>query len=84
MKLVCHWGAGDKGAALETEKALASRVAALQAGVWDFSGLINVFSKSPSFTTGRSSWVALFTAVQNGDSAGATAALHQLEPILQH
>ena len=55
----------------------------LKAGYWDFSGTIHFLSNSPAFRKGRASWIALLTAIQNGDSAGMTAALHQLEPILQ-
>jgi hypothetical protein len=55
----------------------------LEAAIWDFTGSLQILSTSPNFTGGRSSWIALFTAVQNGDRTGMTAALHQLEPILQ-
>ena len=44
---------------------------------------LRYLATSPVFAPGRDSWVALFTAIQNGDSAGMTAALQQLEPILQ-
>ena len=57
--------------------------AKLEASVWDFTDSIQILSASPTFANGRASWIALFTAVQNGDSAGMTAALHQLEPLLQ-
>lgn len=83
MKLACQWGAGDKNAALASAGSLSSHVSALQPGFWDFSGVIRILSQSPVFASGRPAWIALFTAVQNGDSAGTTAALHQLEAILQ-
>jgi tetratricopeptide (TPR) repeat protein len=83
IELACQWGAGDRNAARQTEKALLSKSATLEASVWDFTGSLQILSNSPAFANGRASWVALFTAVQNGDSAGMTAALHQLEPILQ-
>ena len=84
LKLACQWGSGDKGSALATEKALLAEAPMAQMGAWDFTGAIHVLSTSPSFEKGRSSWIALFTAAQNGDSAGAVAALHQLEPLIQN
>ena len=83
MSLACEWGAGNKGRASQTEKALLAEAAESASGFRDFTGTIHFLSNSPAFATGRASWIALFTAVQNGDSAGITAALHQLEPILQ-
>jgi hypothetical protein len=56
----------------------------MQAGAWDSSGAVHVLSTSPAFEKGRTSWIALFTAVQNGNSAGLTTALHQLEPLMQN
>ncbi len=83
MRLACQWGAGDKSSAAAAEKALSSHQPVLEAGFWDLGGIVRFISTSPAFTAGRASWVALFTAVENGESAGMTAALHQLEPILQ-
>ena len=83
IELACQWGAGDKNAARQTENALLPKSAMLEAAIWDFTGSLQILSTSPNFTGGRSSWIALFTAVQNGDRTGMTAALHQLEPILQ-
>ncbi|MGB8029514.1 MAG: hypothetical protein WCF30_07590 [Terracidiphilus sp.] len=83
MQLACQWGAGDKKAALVTEKALLAKASASAAGFWDFTGLDHFLSNSPAFAPDRASWIALFTAVQNGDATGLTTALHQLEPLLQ-
>jgi tetratricopeptide (TPR) repeat protein len=83
IELACQWGTGDKNAARQTETALLSKSAMLEASVWDFTGSLQILSQSPVFAAGRASWIALFTAVQNGDSAGMTVALHQLEPLLQ-
>jgi hypothetical protein len=83
IKLACQWGAGNKGGALQTEKALLAQALGLPSGSWDFTGTLHYLAASPVFAPGRASWIALFTSVQNGDSAGMTAALHQLEPILQ-
>lgn len=87
IKLACQWGAGNKSAALATAKALqpmtATQSGALWTGAWNFPAALYFLSHSPSFAAGRSSWIALFTAVHSGDGAGMTAALHQLEPILQ-
>jgi tetratricopeptide (TPR) repeat protein len=83
MKLACQWGAGDRGAAASTETALASKPPVFQSDYWDFSGTIDFLSHAHAFEKGRASWIALFTAMQNGDAAGMTAALHQLEPLLQ-
>jgi hypothetical protein len=68
---------------LAAEEILLPESAHPEPGIWDFSGAINILSQSPAFAAGRASWIALFTAVENGDSAGMTAALKQLEPILQ-
>ena len=81
--LACKFASGDKSGALAAEEILLSESAHPEPGIWDFSGAIRILSQSPAFAAGRASWIALFTAVQNGDSAGMTAALHQLEPILQ-
>jgi tetratricopeptide (TPR) repeat protein len=83
MKLACQWGTGDRGAAAATETALASKPPVFQTDFWDFTGTIHFLSHSPSFEKGRASWIALFTSLQNGDSAGMTAALRQIEPLLQ-
>ena len=83
IELACHWGAGDKSAARQTEKVLLAKSATPQAAVWDLSDALPILSASPNFANGRASWIALFTAVQNGDGAGISAALHQLEPVLQ-
>jgi len=81
--LACKFGSGDKSGALAAEEILLPESAHPEPGIWDFSGAINILSHSPAFAAGRASWIALFTAVENGDSAGMTAALKQLEPILQ-
>jgi len=83
MKLACQWGTGDRHAAAATETALASKPPVFQTDFWDFTGTINFLSRSPAFEMGRASWIALFTSMQNSNAAGMTAALHQLEPILQ-
>jgi hypothetical protein len=83
LSLACEWRAGNKRGASQTEKALLAQAAEFPPGFRDFGQEIYFLSNSPLFANGRASWVALFTAIQNGDSAGMTAALHQLEPILQ-
>ena len=84
LKLACLWGSGDKSAAQATEKAVLGEAPMVQMGAWDFTGVIHVLSTAPAFEKGRSSWVALFTAAQNGDSAGVAGALRQLEPLIQN
>jgi tetratricopeptide (TPR) repeat protein len=83
LKVACQWGIGDKGSALQTEKSLSPRTSQMIAG-WNSSGTRRFLSTSPTFATGRASWVALFTSLQNGDGAGMTAALHQLEMLMQN
>jgi len=83
LQLACEWGVQDKSAALTTEKAILKNAAESTTGFWDFTALNDFLSNSSTFAASRASWIALFTAVQNGDGAGMTAALHQLEPILQ-
>jgi hypothetical protein len=83
MMLACQWGAGEKDAAVATKKFLLSNTGSLSASNWDFTGLAQALSNAPAFAPRRASWIALFTAVQNGDGAAMTAALHQLEPVLQ-
>jgi len=83
FELACQWGAGEKSSAAYGEKALLTKVAGSAPGIWDASVVVQYLSDSPAFASGRSSWIALFTAVQNGDSAGMISALHQLEPIMQ-
>jgi tetratricopeptide (TPR) repeat protein len=86
IRFACLWGAGENVAALAADQRILARVQAdpsySQSG-WSFIGTMHFLSASPAFEKGRSFWIALFTAVQNGDSAGTTAALHQLEPLLQ-
>ncbi len=83
FELACAWSGRDKSEALAADKALLSDSPVPSAGDWDFTGVNRFVSNSPAFAPGRASWIALFTAVQNGDGAGMTAALKQLEPILQ-
>jgi hypothetical protein len=58
---------------LAAEEILLPESAHPEPGIWDFSGPIRVLSQSPAFAAGRASWIALFTAVQNGDSSGMTS-----------
>jgi tetratricopeptide (TPR) repeat protein len=84
--LACLWGARENAAALAADQRLLARIEAdpsFGKSGWSFAGTLHFLSSSLAFEKGRASWIALFTAVQNGDSAGMTAALHQLEPILQ-
>ena len=88
IELACEWGAGDKKSALLTDQSLQARLRSA-GGMgqptfrWDYDPLTFFVENSPTFTPGRASWIALLAAVRNHDSAGITAALHQLEPILQ-
>jgi tetratricopeptide (TPR) repeat protein len=82
----CLGGARENVAALAADQRILARVQAdpsYSHSGWGFTGTLHFLSASPAFATGRASWVALFTAAQNGDSPGMTAALHQLEPLLQ-
>ena len=82
----CLWGARENEAALAADQRLLARVQAdpsFSQGSWSFAGTLHFLSASPAFANGRSSWIALFTAVQNSNSAGMTVVLHQLEPLLQ-
>ena len=84
MTLACQWGGGDRLSAFATERVLFREAPMLKEQVWDFTDSLHFLSRSRIFAQGRASWIALFTAVQNGDSAGMTAALHQLQPLMQH
>jgi tetratricopeptide (TPR) repeat protein len=81
MKLACEWGAGQTAASMKTQQALIVKAQSIQKGVWGFAGTLHCLSTSPTFVRGRDSWIALFTAVQNGDAPAMTTALHQLEPL---
>ena len=83
LTLACQWAAGQKPAALNTEKSLATRAPNLIRIGWTFAGPLHYFADSPAFATGRAAWIALFTAVQNGNAPAMTTALQQLEPLLQ-
>jgi hypothetical protein len=83
IKLACQLGVGDKGSALQTEKSLSTKTSLVVAG-WNSFGPRRYLSTSPTFAKGRASWVALFTALQTGDGPAMTAALHQLEPLMQN
>jgi tetratricopeptide (TPR) repeat protein len=83
VTLACQFAAGQKSAALATENSLATRSPSLIRIGWTFAGPLHYIAGSPAFSMGRAAWVALFTAVQNGDAPAMTAALHQLEPLLQ-
>ena len=83
LLFLCEWGAGNKSAARETEKNLISKAADVDPDYWDTTATVSMLSNSPAFATDRASWMAFFNSFHNGDSAGMTAALHQLEPLLQ-
>jgi hypothetical protein len=83
MRFACAVAAGQHAAARDALKVLSAKAPAVKTSAYDYSGILRFLANSPAFAAGRASWIALFTAVQNGDSAGLTAALHQLEPILQ-
>ena len=83
LRFLCEWGAGNKSAALATEKTLLSKAASSTPYYWDATATVSLLSNSPAFATDRVSWIAFFNSFYSGDSAGMTGALHQLEPILQ-
>ncbi len=83
LQFACEWAAGNMGAALATEKTLLTHPITHPGHLWGVASTTFFLSNSPAFAKGRSSWIALFTALQNSDSAGMTAALHQLEPFLR-
>jgi tetratricopeptide (TPR) repeat protein len=83
MRLACAAAAGERAAAGDVLNVLSVKASAVKKGVNDYTGILCFLSNSPAFDKGRASWIALFTAVQNGDSAGLSAALKQLEPILE-
>jgi tetratricopeptide (TPR) repeat protein len=78
LKLTCDWGAGQKSAARQTEKALVSKAAGLQKTGWDFAGTLHFLAASPAFEAGRASWIALFESLESGDGSAMAGALHQL------
>ncbi len=82
FNLACEWASGNKSAALSAVKSVSSTAASAEKGRWNFAGTLHFLAIAPKFATGRTSWIALFTAIQNGDSAGIATALQQLEPIL--
>lgn len=84
MKQACQWGAGQKTAAQETDKALLPRIAQLEKAGWEFAGTLHYLATSPAFADGRTSWVALFQGLENGNSAAMTASLDQLEEVMKH
>ncbi len=84
LNFACQNASGNKSSTLASEKSLASLATTLKKYSWTFTGTLDFLSNSPAFATGRSSWIALFTALQSGDGAGMTAALHQLEPLVQN
>jgi tetratricopeptide (TPR) repeat protein len=83
IRFLCQWGAGNKSAALETEKTLLSKAADATVFYGDSAAIASMLSNSPAFATDRASWIAFLNSFHTGDSAGMTAALRQLEPILQ-
>jgi hypothetical protein len=84
MKLTCQWGAGQKAAAQETEKALLSKSAQMQKIGWESTGTRHFLASSPTFEPGRSSWIALFESLDKGDGAAMAGALQQLEDVMRH
>jgi hypothetical protein len=84
MKLACQWGAGEKAAAQETEKALLPKVAGLQKTDWELAGTIHFLTISPTFENGRASWIALFDSLEKGDGAAMAGALKQLDEVIKH
>jgi hypothetical protein len=83
LNLACQWGSGNSERTLAAEKLFAPEAATTSRSSWVFTGTLHFLANSPAFAPGRNAWIALFTAEQNGDNAGMTAALRQLEPILQ-
>ena len=84
MKLTCQWGAGEKAAALETEKTLLSKSAQMQKIGWESTGTRHFLASSPVFEAGRSSWIALFESLDKGDGAAMAGALRQLDEVIRH
>ncbi len=82
LELACQWGSGNKSGALAAEGALKKDAAEGKKADWNFAGTLHFLSESPAFAKGRAAWVALFTAIENDDAAGMTAALGQLEGVV--
>jgi len=83
LRLACQSSAKDWAAAGQTEKTLLSEAGAAPFAFSDLTGATAVLSRSPAYIESRPSWINLFSAVENGDSAGISAALHQLELLLK-
>ena len=84
MKMTCQWGAGQKAAAQETEKVLMSKSAQMQQVGWQSPGTRHFLASSPAFEQGRSSWIALFESLDQGDGTAMAGALLQLEKVMKN
>lgn len=83
FRMACHFSARDRAEAAQAERIMLTEAGAPSLAYTNLGGAISVLSRSPAFAPKSPAWIALFTAVQKGNRAETTAALHQLEPILQ-
>jgi uncharacterized protein len=76
LKMACQWGSGADSMAIAS--LISKEATRLEKNSWNSAGDLHFLQISPAFKSGREAWIALFTSLQAGDSAGMVAALHKL------
>ena len=77
----CQWGAGKQKAAMETAQALEKYAGTLTRPAWTTSGDRKYLAAAPEFQQGRTLWIKLFQALENGDGVSLLEAAHALTAL---
>ncbi len=78
LKMACQWGSQRSADSLATASLVSKEATRMEKNAWNSAGDLHFLATSPAFKSGREAWIALFTSLQAGDSAGMVAALHKL------
>ena len=76
LRMACQRGSGADSVA--TASLVSKEAAQVEKNAWSSAGDLHFLQTSPAFKSGREAWIALFTSLQDADSAGMVAALHKL------
>ncbi len=79
LLFACQWGEGDHASAIKTASLLEQLTNGLTNHGWTTKGDRVYFESAAEFQIGRSQWIKLFQALQDGERADFGEALHFLQ-----
>ena len=80
--LACQWGAKQWRMAAQTTESLVRYATGMPKGGWITTGDRKFLGEAPEFQKGRSLWIQLFQALQDGNGASLAEAAHGLHDLI--